>query len=32
VSDDVLDRRFGDPAWLPLGSAGAGYIALRSRP
>jgi len=32
VSDDVIDRRFGDPTWLPLGSAGAGYIALRSRP
>jgi hypothetical protein len=31
VSDEVIDRRFGAPAWLALGSDGAGYVAVRSR-
>ena len=31
VSDEDIDRRFGAPAWLALGSDGAGYVAVRSR-
>jgi hypothetical protein len=31
VSDEVVARHFGAPAWLALGSSGAGYVLLRSR-
>jgi hypothetical protein len=31
LSDDVIARHFGAPAWLALGSSGAGYVLLRSR-
>ncbi len=31
IDEEVIARRFVATAWLPLGSSGAGYIALRSR-
>jgi hypothetical protein len=31
IGDDDIVRRFVAAAWLPLGSSGAGYMALRSR-
>jgi hypothetical protein len=31
IDDDSVTRRFIATAWLPLGSDGAGYVALRSR-
>ena len=31
LDEDVVARRFVATAWLPLGSSGTGYIALRSR-
>ncbi len=32
IGDETIARRFIATAWLPLGSTGSGYVALRPRP